>query len=70
MLPWGEVRLTLDAGAARSLSSQQLEQGDAEFRGRFGSGTGKWRLSVSADRPIQVMSLMQSPTGHLTNLSR
>ena len=68
--PWGTVRLTLAAGAARSLSAQQLEQGDAGFHGRLGSGRGKWRLSVSADRPIQVMSLMQSPTGHLTNLSR
>ena len=68
--PWGEVRLTLAAGAARSLSSWQLEQGDAELRGRFGIGTGKWRLSVSADGPIRVMSLLQSPTGHISNLSR
>ena len=35
-----------------------------------GTGKGKWRLSVSADRPIQVMSLLELPTGHLTNLSR
>ena len=68
--PEGEVRLTLAAGAARMLTAVQLEQGDTDFDGRFGDGTDKWRLSVSADRPIQVMSLMQSPTGHLTNLSR
>ena len=38
---------------------------------RGGDGSGKWRLFVSADRPIQVMSLLYSrPTGNLTNLSR
>ena len=68
--PEGAVRLTLAAGAGRMLTAVQLEQGDTDFDGRFGDGADKWRLSVSADRPIQVMSLMQSPTGHLTNLSR
>ena len=67
--PLGEVRLHLGAGRARMLSAQQLEQGDG-VAGRLGDGTGKWRLSVSAERPIQVMSLLQLPTGHLTNLSR
>ena len=67
--PQGEVRLHLRAGAGRMLSAQQLEQGDG-VTGRLGDGTGKWRLSVSADRPLQVMSLLQLPTGHLTNLSR
>ena len=37
--------------------------------GLFGDGTGKWRLMVEADREIVVMSLLRSPTGHLTNLS-
>ena len=68
--PEGEVRLVLAAGAARMLSAQQIEEGGTDFDGQFGDGVGKWRLSVSADRPIQVMSLMQSATGHLTNLSR
>ena len=66
----GNVRLTLPAGEARRLTARQLEQGDRGFSGRFEAGTGKWRLWVSADRPIQVMSLLQLPTGHLTNLSR
>ena len=37
--------------------------------GRFDVGSGKWQLFVSADQPIQVMSLLLSPTGNLTNLS-
>ena len=35
----------------------------------LGDGTGKWRLSVVAEEQVQVMSLLESPTGHLTNLS-
>ena len=68
--PKGEVRLTLAGGAAHMLTAQEVEEGGEGIRGRFGDGAGKWRLTVSADQPIQVMSLMQSPTGHLTNLSR
>ena len=69
--PEGEVRLTLPAGAARVLTAEELEQGGDAFSGRFGDGEGKWRLSVRADRPIQIMSLLFSrPTGNLTNLSR
>ena len=68
--PEGEIRFTLPAGASRMFTAQQLEQGGAEFSGRLGDGEGKWQLFVSADRPVQVMSLLQSPTGNLTNLSR
>ena len=68
--PFGAVRLTLGAGMARMLSAGQLENGSSGLTGRLGAGEGKRRLSVSADRPIQVMSLLQLPTGHLTNLSR
>ena len=69
--PEGVVRLTLPEGAARILSAQQLEEGGAGFSGRFGGGSGKWQLFVSADQPIQVMSLLYSrQTGNLTNLSR
>ena len=67
----GVVRFDLAADAARMLRVQELEQGsdDSSFEGRLGDGVGKWQLFVSADRPIQVMSLLLSETGHLTNLS-
>ena len=66
----GAVTLTLPIREARSLTAGQLEQGDPGFNGSLGDGEGKWRLTISADRPIEVMSLLQNPTGHLTNLSR
>ena len=53
----------------RTLSAQQLESGDDDFTGALGDGGGKWWLTVATDHPIDVMSLLQSPTGHLTNLS-
>ena len=64
-----EVRVTLPAGASRTLTAQELEAGHEEFEGALGDGTGKWRLTVNTDRQISVMSLLSSPTGHLTNLS-
>ena len=67
--PEGNVTLTLDAGAARTVTAQELEAGSDAFTGRFGNGSGKWQLFVSSNRPIAVMSLLQSPTGELTNLS-
>ena len=66
----GAVSLDLGAGMARILTAYQLENGGSDLSGGLGAGKGKWRLSVSADRPIQVMSLLELPTGHLTNLSR
>jgi len=64
------VRVTVPAGASRGLSAQQLETGDADgLTGSLGDGQGKWRLSVESDVPIHVMSVLESPTGHLTNLS-
>ena len=67
--PGGDVRLTLPPRSARLLTAQELESGSEDVSGRFGAGSGKWQLFVSSDRPIQVMSLLLSPTGNLTNLS-
>ncbi|MYH14350.1 MAG: hypothetical protein F4149_04150 [Gammaproteobacteria bacterium] len=64
-----EVRLTLPANTARTLAAAELEAGGDGFEGALGDGRGKWRLRVTADRPIRVMSLLESPTGHLANLS-
>ena len=65
----GEVTLTIPAGAVRMLTAVQLERGGEGVQGALGDGAGKWRLTVSAPRPIGVMSLLASPTGHLANLS-
>ena len=68
--PLGVVRLTLEAGEARMLGARELEQGSAALAGALGDGTGKWRLLIAADRPIQVLGLLQFPSGHLVNVSR
>ena len=66
------IEFSVDAGAAVLFSSQQLEAGDADaFTGRLGDGAGKWRFEVSGgDQPLEVMSLLSTGSGHLTNLSR
>ena len=67
--PSAEVSFTVPARGARTVSAAQIETGGAELDGAFGTGTGKWRLDVEANPTIRMMSLLASPTGHLTNLS-
>ena len=65
----GPVSLDLPARHARHVTASELETGGQGLDGRLGTGSGKWRLTVTATQPVQVMSLLQTPTGHLTNLS-
>ena len=65
----GDVTLTLAAGGAETLTALQLEAGDAAVTGRLGAGTGKWRLTVTADQPLQVVNIVASSAGYWNNLS-
>ena len=65
----GPVSLNLPAGHARHVTASELEAGGRGLDGRLGTGSGKWRLTVTATQPVQVMSLLQTPTGRLANLS-
>ena len=65
----GPVHLEVAAGASRTVSALELEAGAGELDGALGDGSGKWRLDVDSDVPLAAMSLLASPTGHLTNLS-
>ena len=68
--PGGEVSAVVSAGTAVTYTITELEAGSGEgLVGSIGEGAGKWRLRVTARKPIRVMSLMRSPTGHVTNLS-
>ena len=69
--PGTAVRTTVAAGSSRRLTSTELETGEsgAIDSGALGDGKGKWRFRVDSDQPIRVMSLIENPTGHLTNLS-
>ena len=55
------VHLELPTHGARTVTGHELESGTG--------GAGTWRLSVTADQPIAAMSLLESPAGHLANLS-
>ena len=65
----GTVTLTVPAGSSLTFTSAELEAGADGLRGRLGDGGGKWRLRVRSDEPIAVMSLLETPSGHLTNVS-
>lgn len=65
--PSSEVVVSVPGGASRSLTAQELESGGM-FDGALGDGSGKWRLSVSAEGPITVMNLMEGPMKRLVNL--
>lgn len=69
--PGGGVTLTLAAGAAISLSAQELEGlvARAALSGSLGDGSGKWALSITSTVPLRVMSLLNDPQDFLTNLS-
>ncbi len=64
-----DPRFEVPARGALSFTAAEPEAGSDDFAGALGDGAGKWRLTVTSDEPIQVMSLLESPTGHLTNLS-
>ena len=69
MSPGSDVLVTVPAGGTRTYTAQELESGAEGLEGSLGDGAGKWRLEVTSDVPIRVLSLLSSPTGHLTNLS-
>ena len=73
------VTLRLPAGAACTLGAPVLESGAwgdtgpaagcGSLTGALGDGAGKWRLMVTSNQPLAVMSLLGSAAGRLTNLS-
>ena len=67
--PGDEVVFRVVPNSARTIPSHALEDGLWDLVGGIGTGYGKWRLSISSESPIEVMNLLRSPTGHLSNLS-
>ena len=75
--PDGAAFVTVPARGVLTLSAAELEAGvPSETFGEghwdrdpLRDGTGKWRFSVATEPEVRVMSLLESPTGHLTNLS-
>ena len=65
----GTVTLTVPAGSALAFTSAELETGSDRVAGGLGDGEGRWRLRVRSNEPIAVMSLLETPSGLLTNMS-
>ena len=63
------VWFSVPAGGSRTVDAEELETGGGGVSGALGDGFGKWQLIVNGDHPLIAMSLLRSPTGHLTNLS-
>ena len=58
--PGTGVEVEIPAGDALTLTASELESGTG-LDGALGDGVGKWRLAVTADRPIVAMSLLVEP---------
>ena len=67
--PGREVKTWIPAGAVQEFTARDLESGNPSLDGSLGDGSGKWRLTLYVGEPVAVLNLMESPTGHLTNLS-
>ena len=65
----GKVDLVLEPESSRLVSDEQLERGGDDLDGFLSNGRRNWHLSISATRPILIMNLLKSPTGHVTNIS-
>lgn len=67
----GTAIIDIGAHAVVELTAQDLEQGNSAVGlvGALGDGEGKWRLLLSADVDIEAQSLLETPSGFLTNLS-
>lgn len=70
--PGGEVTFSMPGRAAYDLTAADLESGNADLGlvGELGDGSGKWQLRVTTSVSSSVQSLLDTPSGFLTNLSQ
>ena len=67
----GTVEVDIAPFGAITLSMAELElgSGNPAVRGALGDGSGKWRMTIAANNPIGVMSLIFAPNGYLSNVT-
>ena len=65
---YGPVTLSIDAGEAVHFHSEHLENGTEEraLSGALGPGEGAWRLELSSELDIEVLSYIRTTDGFLT----
>ena len=66
--PYGPVILDIGAGEAAHFNSGDLENGNAEkgLSDGVGAGEGDWRLALSSELDIEVLSYVRTGDGFLT----
>ena len=66
--PYGPVTLSIDAGEAVHFHSEHLEDGSADrgLSGALGPDEGAWRLELSSELDIEVVSYARNAGGLLT----
>ena len=67
--PGGVVSVEVGAHESVVLTAAELEAGDTNLLGALGDGEGQWRLRIASDGDLAVMNLVETPDGHLANLS-
>ena len=65
----GLVSIALAAGAARTVTARDLQNGAAGLTGRLGDGAGDWQLLIFTDSAIEAMTVLDTASGPLANLS-
>ena len=63
------VSVEIAAHASVLLTAAELETGGSHLLGALGDGEGQWRLDIASDGDLAVMNLVETPDGHLSNLS-
>ena len=69
--PGTDITFSLFARESKQLNSRDIENGNSSkgLSGALGDGSGKWHLTATSDVDLEVMSLIRTPDGFLTNLS-
>ena len=67
---YGPVTLPIDGGATVHFNSEDLENGNAEkgLSDAIGPGEGAWRLRLSSELDIEVLSYVRTPDGFVTSM--
>jgi hypothetical protein len=69
--PRPTIRFDLGPQEAKQFNAFDIENGNAEkgLTGALGPAEGRWRLVINSGGPLEVMNLLRTQGGFLTNLS-
>ena len=67
---YGPLTLRVEAGAVAAFNSEDVEDGNLEkgLIGSTGAGVGDWRLILTSDLDIEVLSYIRTSDGFVTSM--